>query len=396
MNVSGIRKDFPTVGDGKPIYLDSACQTLKPKCVIDKILEYYTEYPACGGRSIHAMATKVSMEVDDSRAEFVDFFNAGGRGNIVFTKNCTESINIVAHGFGLRAGDAVLTSDSEHNSNNVPWMAMSDMGVRRRVFATDDSGDFNLDAFADSIKGDVRLVSVCHASNVTGRVFPIKEITEIAHDAGVSVCVDGAQAASHMGVDLTDLDVDFYCVSAHKMMGPTGVGVLYGKEESLRDLKPLSYGGGAVASIGDGSFELPPAPEKFEAGSGNYSGIIGAAEAVRYLRKIGMDNIEKHTLGLQRKISEALPGLGSVKVVGSVNPEERGAVFSFNVSGMMSHDVAMVMDSKGVMIRSGMHCSHPFFEKTGIDGCARASFQIYNDESDIEKFLSLLEGMAKR
>lgn len=391
MDVSGIRADFPSISEDGPVYLDSACQSLKPNCVIRKMLEYYTEYPGCGGRSSHSMATRVSMEVDSAREAFARFLNAESPSGVVFTKNCTEALNTVANGFGLGPGDAVLTSDSEHNSNSVPWLVLADRGVKRRHFPTLPDGTFSMDAYLEALTDDVKIVSVCHASNVTGHVFPVKDMAEAAHDKGIPICVDGAQAASHMPVDVRDLDVDFYCVSAHKMMAPSGVGALIGKKEALDGLRPLTYGGGAVGETSMESFTLPPVPDRLEAGLSNYSGIIGAGEAVRYLSEIGMGRIQEHILGLQRKIDDWLDGADGVSVVGPGDAAGRGAIFSFNVDGMLSYDVAMMMDSRGVLIRSGMHCAHPFFASRGIDGCARASFGAYNDSGDVGRLLSVLD-----
>jgi cysteine desulfurase/selenocysteine lyase len=395
MDVPRIRKDFPTLAENG-VYLDNACQTLRPHQVIEAIMSYYTKFPACGGRSVHSMATKVSMSVDASREAAASFFGCKDANSFVFTKNCTESMNIVARGFGLRKGDAVLTTDMEHNSNHIQWVEMArDTGIRRGIVRTSYDGEFDIEGFKGQMTGDVKLVSMVHTSNVTGSSIPVKEITEIAHDKGAAVLIDGAQAAPHMPVDLTDLDVDFYAVSVHKMLGPSGMGLLYGKEERLRNLKPLVYGGGTVGLATYDSFKLTKHPEKFEAGLMDYAGIIGTGAAIGYLNGLGMKNVENRDLRLQRIADDELRNVPGLSIIGPQDPEKRGGIFSFNIKGMGSHDIAMMLDSAdGIMIRSGMHCAHPFFVSRNINGCARASFYVYNSDDDVLRFTSAVKKLA--
>ncbi len=388
MNVSSLRKDFPTIRNGKSVYLDSACQSLKPDCVIEKMLSYYNEFPACGGRSVHSMGTRVSMEMDETREKLARFFGCDDPNEFIFTKNCTEGMNTVARGFGLKKGDAVMTTDVEHNSNHVQWLEMaSEIGIKRVYCRTSDRGEFDIEEFKKVMNKNVKLVSMGHVSNITGCTVPVKEVTEIAHDYGAAVAIDGAQAAPHIPVDLKDLDVDFYAASLHKMLAPTGVGFLYGKAERLKELKPLMYGGGIVGLTTYDTVKISPAPEKFEAGLENYSGIIGSSAALDYLSKVGMKNIAEHETHLQRVIQDALGGIDRISIVGPEDPAKRGGVFSFNIAGLNSHDVAMMLDNMdSIMIRSGMHCAHPFFVSRNIDGCARASVYLYNDENDVKRF----------
>lgn len=397
MDVSSIRQDFPTVRNGKGVYLDSACQSLKPDCVIKKVLEYYEEYPACGGRSVHSMATRVSMEVDETREKLASFFGCDDPSEFVFTKNTTEGMNTVARGFGLKKDDVVVTLDVEHNSNHVQWLAMEqDIGIRRRYCRTSDDGVFDIESFKKVMGNDVKLVSMGHMSNVTGCTIPIKEITEIAHDYGAAVVIDGAQSAPHIPVDLKDADVDFFCASLHKMLAPTGTGFMYGKEERLKELKPLIYGGGIVGLTTYDSVKISPAPEKFEAGLENYSGIIGAGAALDYLKNIGMKNVAEHERHLQRLIQDGIGDIDNLHVIGPEDPDKRGGVFSFNIDGLNPHDIAMMLDNMdGIMIRSGMHCAHPFLVSRKIDGTARASVYIYNDDNDIKRFISALKKIVE-
>ena len=392
MDVSSIRQDFPTIRNGKGVYLDSACQSLKPDCVIAKVVEYYEEYPACGGRSVHSMGTRVSMEVDETREKLAAFFGCDDPSEFVFTKNTTEGMNTIARGFGLKKDDVVVTLDVEHNSNHVEWLVMeSDVGIKRRYCKTSIDGEFDIEEFKKVIGHDVKLVSMGQTSNVTGCTIPVKEITEIAHDMGVAVAIDGAQSSPHMSVDLKDLDVDFFCASLHKMLAPTGVGFMYGKEERLKELRPLIYGGGIVGLTTYDSVKISPAPEKFEAGLENYSGIIGASAALDYLSKVGMDDITEHEHYLQRLIQNDVEDIKGLHIIGPDDPDKRGGLFSFNVDGLNSHDIAMMMDNMGgIMIRSGMHCAHPFLVSRDIDGTARASVYLYNDDKDIERFTDAL------
>ncbi|MFA6710106.1 MAG: cysteine desulfurase [Candidatus Methanomethylophilaceae archaeon] len=375
------------------MYLDSACQSLKPDSVIEKMLEYYNEYPACGGRSVHSMATRVSMGVDETREKLAKFFGSKNENDFVFTKNCTEGMNIVARGFGLKKGDTVLTTDVEHNSNHVQWLEMAkDIGIRRRYCRTSRCGEFDIEEFKNVMDRDVKLVSMGHSSNVTGCTVPIKEVTEIAHDYGAAVLVDGAQAAPHMPVDVVDMDVDFYSASIHKMLGPSGVGFLYGKSERLEKLRPLIYGGGIVGLATYDTVKISPAPERFEAGLENYSGIIGASAAIDYLEKVGMRGIADQETYLQTLIQKGLEDIEEITLVGPEDPSKRGGIFSFNIKGLNPHDVAMMLDNMDtILVRSGMHCAHPFFVSRNINGCVRASVYLYNDDEDIDRFVAALK-----
>ncbi len=286
MDFSKLRNDFPTMRTDKGVYLDSACQTLRPDSVIEAVVEYYEKYPVCGGRSVHHLANEVSVRVDETREALCRFFNGSSPGSFVFTKNTTEAINTVAFGLGLRRGDAVVTTDSEHNSNYVPWLTLRDSaGIEMRMSHSGPDGLFDIESFKEAMDGNVRLVSMCQCSNVTGCTVPIKAVAEIAHDHGAKVLVDGSQAAPHMKVDMEDLDVDFYAMSIHKMLGPTGMGVLYGKEECLEGLRALQYGGGTVGLVTYDSVDFAPVPDRFEAGLQNYAGIFGTKAAVEYWRR---------------------------------------------------------------------------------------------------------------
>ncbi len=397
MDVDAIRRDFPTVRSGQGIYLDSACQSLRPDSVIRAITDYYENYPACGGRSVHSMATKVSMAMDDARETLASFFGTDDPDCYIFTKNCTEGLNTAAYGLGLGRGDVVVTTDTEHNSNHVPWLFLQEnMGVRRRIVRSDAEGRFDLEAFHKAMDHDVKVVSVQHASNVIGCSVPVKAVTEIAHDFGATVVIDGAQAAPHMPVDLKRIDADVYCMSIHKMLGPSGMGVMYGKREVLERMRPLALGGGTVGLATYESVNLAPIPDKFEAGLHDYAGIVGTKAALDYLSGVGMEEVMRWDQTLMERILSNLEDVRNLHVVGPRDAPSRGGVFSFNIDGLGAHDIAMMLDSMaGVMIRSGMHCAHPFYVSRGIDGSARASTYIYNTPEEIDVFTDTVRHIAE-
>lgn len=397
MDVDAIRRDFPTVRSGQGIYLDSACQTLRPDSVIRAITDYYENYPACGGRSVHSMATRVSMAMDETREKLASFFGTDDPDCYVFTKNCTEGLNTAAYGLGLGRGDVVVTTDTEHNSNHVPWLFLQEnMGVKRRIVRSDGEGRFDMEAFQKAMGHDVKVVSVQHSSNVTGCSVPVRAVAEVAHDYGATVVIDGAQAAPHMPVDLEKIGADVYCMSIHKMLGPSGMGVMYGRREVLERMSPLALGGGTVGLATYDSVNLAPIPDRFEAGLHDYAGIVGTKAALDYLSDVGMENVMEWDRKLMERILSNLEDVRNLHPVGPIDARSRGGVFSFNIDGLGAHDIAMMLDSMaGVMIRSGMHCAHPFYVSRGIDGSARASTYIYNSLEEIDIFTDTVRHIAE-
>jgi cysteine desulfurase/selenocysteine lyase len=381
---------------GRGVYLDSACQSLRPDSVIRAMTEYYEEYPGCGGRSVHEMSARISLETDETREKLASFFGTKDPNCYIFTKNTTESINTVAFGFGLKKDDAVVTTDTEHNSNHVPWLVLADaVGIKKRHSESGADGEFNIENFKSCMNGDVKLVSVHHASNVTGCLIPVKDVAEIAHDRGAKVLIDGSQAAPHMKVDLGRIGADFYAVSMHKMLGPSGMGVMYGTSEALEGLRPLTYGGGTVGLATYDHANMAPVPERFESGLQNYSGIVGAKAAIEYLDGIGMENVAAQDRRLMRRLMDGVSGIEGLRIVGPSRPDRRTGAFSFNIDMLGSHDVAMMLDKiDRIMIRSGMHCAHPFYESRGIDGSARASVYLYNNDEDVDRFAKALIKVA--
>jgi cysteine desulfurase/selenocysteine lyase len=392
LDVNKLREDFPVLNNqfnGKDIiYLDSACMSLKPIQVIDKINEYYREYPSCGGRSVHKLATRVTISVDDSRLKIQKFLNAQESNEVVFLRNATEGINLVANSLTFKPGDKVLITDREHNSNLVPWLQLQKLNkIKLEVVPSNPDNTFNLDRFIEMMDKNVKLVSMVHTSNLDGYTIPASDIIKIAHEYDALVMLDGAQSAPHKKIDVQKLDVDFFVLSIHKMCGPTGVGVLFGKFDLLKELSPYIVGGSTVKSTTYSRLEFLPPPEKFEAGLQNYAGIIGAGSAAEYLMDIGLENIEEHDIQLNKLITERLSNIDEIKMIGPRDPELRGCVFSFNINGMDSHDIAMILDEmENIMIRSGMQCVHSWFNNNNLKGSARASVYLYNKESEANIF----------
>ncbi len=394
MDADKIRSDFPLYEsqNNDVIYFDNACQTMRPKQVIDAMNEYYCKFPACGGRSIHRLATQVSMKIDEAREKIASFLGCEP-SNLVFTKNCTESLNIVARGYPFKKGSSVLTTDMEHNSNHVPWISSK---INHKFVKTPASGIFDFDEYLKNLNRDVSIVSMVHTNNVTGTTIPAKEVIEAAHDNGSLVMLDGAQSTPHQKIDLKKLDVDMFAFSMHKMLGPSGVGVLYAKDEILKKMDPLVGGGGGVGTTDYNSVTFLPSPEKFESGLLNYSGIIGSGAAIDYLTKIGMEEIEEHERGLNTFVTSRLKDNESIQILDPVEPSLRSGIFSFNINGIDSHDIAMICDEiSAIAIRSGMHCAHPFFVSRGINGCARASFYLYNTKEECAKFIDTVEYIVR-
>jgi cysteine desulfurase/selenocysteine lyase len=402
MDVGKIRKDFAVLSKdigGKPtIYFDNACQTLRPKQVTEAVAEYYDSFPACAGRSVHKLATEVSLRCDAARTRVADFFGAESPLEIAFMKNTTEGCNTVIFGSGLKKGDEVVTTDYEHNSVHVPILrAVETLGVRHKIVKSSMDGTFDLDAFEKAISKKTALVAMCLTSNVTGYTLPAKEVVQIAHSYGAKVFFDAAQYAPSHKLDVRGLGVDYLAASGHKMCGPSGVGLFYCRAELSERMKPIMYGGHGVTDTKYDSYSLLPAPERFETGLQNYSGIVGTGAALDYLDAIGLDEILTHEVSLNRKITKALADMPGVRILKPSDPNLRSGIFSFNIDGLSPHDVAMIMDnSKNIMLRSGMHCCHPYFHARGLDGCARASMYIYNTPAEAVIFIQTARDLSAK
>jgi cysteine desulfurase/selenocysteine lyase len=394
MDISKYRKDFPILNtDNPPVYLDSACMTLRPQVVIDAITDYYTNYPACGGRSVHKLSWQVTENFEMARDSLRRFMGAENSTEIVFTKNATESMNIVANGLNLKKGDKVLTSDKEHNANVVPWHHLAKYkGIKYDVLPAKDNYYFDIEALKESLDSKTKLFSFVHTSNLDGHTNPAKEIVEICHDKGIRVMIDTAQSAPHKEVNVVDLDVDFAAVSAHKFCGPSGMGALYGKYDELKELIPTYVGGSTVVNSTYKDYELLPPPSCFEPGLQNYAGAIGSGAAAEYIMDIGRDNIQEHENKLNKLMTKELADVESLNLVGPSDANQRGGIFSFNVDGWDPTEIAMHLDEEyNVAIRSGMHCVHSWFNSRGIAGTARASVYLYNNENDVLSFTNAIK-----
>ena len=390
-----IRNDFPILNKDM-IYFDSACMSLKPIQVIDKIREYYTDYTACAGRSSHKLASKVEEEVAKSRNELKNFINAKHTSDIIFARNTTEGINLVANSIGLSDEDEVIISDKEHNSNLLPWLKLRKNGIKIKVVESNHDNTFNLENFKSSFTKKTKLVSIVHTSNLDGVTNPVKEIAKITHKNDALLLVDAAQSAPHKEVDARYLDVDFLAFSGHKMLGPTGTGVLYGKKNLLEKMEQFIVGGETVTDSTYNDYKMEELPMRFEAGLQDYAGIIGLGEACRYLKKIGLKKIAEHEIKLNKIITESLAGNAKISIIGPKDAEKRGGIFSFNINGMDSHNVSKILESsKNIMTRSGAHCVHSWFNKHSMKGSVRASLYLYNTEEEAQIFVEEVKKISK-
>jgi len=401
MNVEKIREDFPLLQkriNGKPIvYFDNACTTLKPRQVVDSVVKYYTEYTGCAGRSIHKLAARTTEEFEGARKKIARFINAKKEGEVVWTKNTTEAINLVAHGFNFNKGDKVLTTNLEHSSGLLPWQVLAERGIADLDFVMcDKEGKLDAERFKEKVDRRTRIVSIIFASNVTGTVAPLKEIVKIAHDQGALVIADGAQAVPHFTMDVRKLDVDFLAFSGHKMCGPTGIGCLYGKEELLEKLSPFIVGGETVSDAELRTHVFDRVPQRLEAGIQNYAGAIGLGAAVDYLAKIGMGEIEKHERELAKSLIEGLLSVPNLNLIGPRDWKKKNSLAAFTVNGMEPHDIAIFLDQENIAVRSGMHCVYPFHKFVGENkGSVRASLYLYNTLEEIKLFIEKLNYIVK-
>ena len=393
-DISKFRNDFSILKDDI-IYFDSACMTFKPRQVVGKINEYYNEYAACAGRSSHHLAKQVGFEMDKARLEVKKFINAKYNEEIIFTRNATEGLNIVANCLNFEKGDEIIISDKEHNSNLIPWLKLSKkVGIVVKVVDSKPDNTFDLDKFKSLLSARTKLVSIVHISNLDGVENPIKNISKIVHEHGSLFMVDGAQSVPHIKVDVRKLGVDFLCFSGHKMCGPTGTGVLYGRRGLLEAMDPFIVGGGTVVDSNYTNYEFCGLPIKFEAGLQDYAGIIGLGEACKYLRKIGLKKIHEHEIKLNKIITSGLKDY--VEIIGPIDYKLRGGIFCFYIKGIDSHNVARILNaSKKICVRSGVYCVHSWFNKHNLKGSVRASLYFYNTEEEARVFVDEVKKVCK-
>ncbi len=401
MNLEKTRFDFPAINqkiNGRPvIYFDNACMSLRPKQVIQAMNEYYEQYPACAGRSMHKFASKVNEKMDEARNIMTKFIGTKKNQEIIFTRNTTEGLNLVANSLKFKSGDIVVTSDREHNSNLIPWQILSKKKkIVHKVVRSKENMTFDLEAFEKTMSKNVRLVSMVYTSNLDGYTLPVEKIINIAHDYGSLIMLDCAQSAPHKKMDVKKLDVDFIAFSGHKMVGPSGTGILYGKYHLLEEMDPFIVGGDTVSSTTYDSYTLLEPPEKFEAGLQNYAGNIGLAAAAKYIENVGRENIERHEVEVNKIITDGIKDMKGLSILGPQNPEERGGITSFNINGIHFHDIAMMLDDMAnIMIRSGQHCVHSWFNANKVEGSARASLYFYNTKDEAKIFIESLKKIGE-
>ena len=390
LDLQKIRADFPILRrriHGKPlVYLDNAATTQKPQAVIDALTGYYTEANANVHRGVHHLSELATHAYETARGKVRAFFNAAADAEIIFTRNATESINLVAHAFvrpRLRSGDEVLISALEHHSNIVPWqLACDERGARLRVAPIDDRGELVLDEFTRLMNERTRIVAISHMSNALGTVNPIARIVALAHDRAIPVLVDGSQAAYHMAVDVRALDVDFYAATGHKLYGPTGIGVLYGREALLEEMPPFLGGGDMIASVTFEKSVWNALPYKFEAGTPHIEGAVGLGAALDYISGIGFDAIGAHEQDLLAYGTELLESIPGVRLIGTAR--QKASILSFVMENIHPHDIGTIVDREGIAIRTGHHCAQPVMDRFGIPATARASLAMYNSREELD------------
>ncbi|MEM7381286.1 MAG: cysteine desulfurase [Bacteroidota bacterium] len=397
LDIQTIRKDFPILSRevyGRPlIYLDNAATSQTPRQVLDVIVDYYSRYNANIHRGVHALSQEATDAYELARKKIQEHFNIGKSKEIIFTSGTTHSINLVANGFNavLKAGDEVLVSAMEHHSNIVPWQMLCERtGATLKVIPMNQDGELLMDSYRDLLSEKTRLVFCNHVSNALGTINPVKEIIDEAHKVGAAVLVDGAQSSAHIKADLQALDVDFYTVSAHKMCGPTWIGVLYGKEEWLQKLPPYQGGGEMIAEVTFEKTTYADLPHKFEAGTPNIAGGIAFGAAIDYLNNIGFDAIEAYEKELLDYATGKLLSIEGLKIYGT--SEHKTSVISFNLDGIHPYDVGTILDKLGIAVRTGHHCAQPIMDFFGIPGTIRASFSFYNTREEVD---TLVAGVIK-
>ena len=399
-----IRQDFPILQRqvyGRPlVYLDNGATTQKPRCVVEAMTEEYYNVNANVHRGVHFLSQKATDLHEQSRETVRRFLNANSVNEIIFTRGTTESMNLVASCFSgafMQEGDEVIISTLEHHSNIVPWqLAQNRKGIKLRVIPITDEGNICLDEYEKLFTNRTRIVSVAHVSNVLGTINPVKEMIEIAHAHGVPVLIDGAQSTPHMAVDVQQLDCDFFAFSGHKMYGPTGVGVLYGREKWLDRLPPYMGGGEMIKRVSFEQTTFNELPYKFEAGTPDYIATTGLAQAIDYVCQLGMDNIEAHERDLAQYAVSRLQQIPGMHLYGPIAYGAEGAgPLSFNVEGIHHLDMGTLLDRLGVAVRTGHHCAEPLMHRLGVDGTVRASFGLYNTRTEIDVLASSIERVCK-
>jgi cysteine desulfurase/selenocysteine lyase len=397
LDIEKIRKEFPVLDQqihGRPlVYLDNAASSQKPLRVVRALEKYYTHDHANVHRGVHTLSQRATDQFEAVRRKAQAFVNAEHEHEIIFTRGVTEAINLVASSFGkafIEEGDEVLVSELEHHSNIVPWQFMCDeWGAELKVIPVDDKGELIMDRFDELLSGQTRIVAVNHVSNTLGTVNPIEEIIAKAHKVGAAVLIDGAQSAPHIKIDMQELDADFYCVSSHKMYGPTGIGFLYGKEQWLNDMPPYHGGGEMIETVSFKGTTFNRLPFKFEAGTPNIADTIAFGEAMDFMHETGIEEIAHWETELHNYAVDKMMEIPGIQFIGTA--EEKAGVISFNVEGIHPYDIGTILDQQGIAVRTGHHCTQPLMERYGIPGTVRASFAVYNTKAEVDLFIEALK-----
>ena len=399
LDVAAIREQFPILSrevHGRPlVYLDNAATTQKPQSVIDALSHYYSTMNANIHRGLHTLAEEATAAYEDVRKQVAAFIGAASHREVVFTRNTTESLNLLAYTLGsrLRAGDEIVLTTAEHHSNLVPWQLVTQRtGAVLRFIELNDDQQIDVDTARAAINANTRIVSIVHMSNVLGSIAPVAEISEMARSVGATMIVDAAQSAPHIPVDVAELGADYLAFSAHKMLGPTGVGVLWGRRELLADLDPFLGGGEMISVVTREESSWAALPHKFEAGTPNIADVVAFGSALEFLNDLGMEAIAAHDADLTGYAVERLSRLEGLDIYGPSDPAERSAVIAFNYRDIHSHDVATILDRSGIAIRAGHHCAQPLMRTLEVPATARASFYLYNERSEVD---ALVDGLLE-
>ncbi len=398
-NTNDYLADFPAlnqrVNDERLAYLDNAATVQRPRQVTQALVNFYEQDNANVHRGVHALAERATKDYEEARKKVQKFINAPSANEIIFTKGCTDGLNLVAATYGeqnIQPGDEIVISIMEHHSNLIPWQQLAkEKGATLKYIELTPDGELDLADAKNKITDKTKIVAVAHASNVLGTVTPLKELATIAHQHGAIIVGDGAQAVPHMPVDVQDLDVDFYAFSGHKMMSPMGIGVLYGKENLLRAMPPYQYGGEMINDVHRDESTWADIPFKFEAGTQNIAGAVGLGAAIDYLNGIGMDRIVQKEQELVNYVLPKLIAIPDVEVYGPQSPAKHTGVIAFNIKGLHPHDVATALDMDGVAVRAGHHCAQPLMEDLGVTATARASFYFYNTKEDADQLINAIK-----
>lgn len=394
------RNDFPLLMQNKIIYIDNAATSQRPQCVIDAVGDFYKNYNANPLRGLYSLSVEATEVYENAREAVRKFIGAEKSNEIIFTRNTTESLNLVAYSYGLsnvKKGDEIVVSIMEHHSDLLPWQMVAETcGVELKFIECAKDGSIDLEKVKELITSRTKIVAMTQVSNVLGREYPVKEIAKLAHEKGAVMVVDGAQSTPHMRVDVTDLDADFFAFSGHKLLAPMGIGVLYGKEELLEKMPPFLSGGEMIDSVTRTSAVYAELPHKFEAGTVNAAGAAGLKAAIDYIEKVGFDYIGEREIALTSRSIEKMKKIPHVNIIGSENADEHTGIVTFTIDNVHPHDISEILAADGIAVRAGRHCAQPLLTHLGLNSTARASFAFYNTEDEVDKFTDSVATIRER